>query len=458
MKRKTTNKRACMAILLMALLGKSAVAQQQYSFSAKQSVAYGLKNAVQVKNALLDVLIQEQYNRDVTSAALPQLSLYGGVTDFLVIPTSLLPGEIVGQPAGTYVPVKFGTKYNANAGVSFKQVLFDGQVFVGLQARKASMDLRKKSADITNENITANIYKVYYQLVVAKTQVQLLEANIVRLQKLSHDVTEIYKNGFAEKLDVDKLTVQMANLQTEKVKVLNSITNGYNGLKVLMGMPIKDSLVLTDSLNEEQLTANILTSTEYKYSDRSEFQALELTKELNAFNIKRFKLSRIPILNLEANYAEQAQRSKFDFFKGSRPWFATSYVGVNLSVPLFRGFSLTAKIAQAKLSLQQTQNQLDFLKISIDNDVAAAKNNFATAIASIAYQRQNIQLAELVYNQTKKKYEVGTGSATEINTAQVDLKTAQTNYVSALYDAIIARIDLLKAVGQLNHQGDAGTK
>ena len=92
---------------------------------------------------------------------------------------------------------------------------------------------------------------------------------------------------------------------------------------------------------------------------------------------------------------------------------------------------------------------MEGLQITIDNDVEVAKNNFTTATATMDYQKQNMALAELVYQQTKKKYEIGTGSATEINTAQVDLKTAQTNYISALYDAIIARVDFLKATGKL---------
>ena len=45
--------------------------------------------------------------------------------------------------------------------------------------------------------------------------------------------------------------------------------------------------------------------------------------------------------------------------------------------------------------------------ISIDNDVETAKNNLLTALATMDYQKQNMQLAELVYDQTKKKYEIG---------------------------------------------------
>jgi outer membrane protein TolC len=445
---KTRLRKAKLLGCVLMLVSSFVVAQTRNEFTVKQTVDYGLKNAVQVKNTLLDILVQEQSNREVTSAAYPRINATGAFNDYLNIPTSLLPGEFFGGAPGSFIPVKFGTKYSSSAGVSLNQILFDGQVFVGLQARKTSIDFRKKAAEVTAENIKANIYKVYYQLVVGKTQVELLDANIGRLKKLDHDTREIYKNGFAEKLDIDKLTVQIANLETEKMKVLNNITYGYNGLKVLIGMPFKDSLILTDSLSDDEIKTGVLAASEYKYNERKDFQLLELNSKLNEYNIKRYKLSQIPTLNFNANYSKQAQRSKFDFLKGG-DWFTTSYIGLNLSIPIFNGFSTKAKIAQSKLELQQTQNQIEGLKLTIDNEVESGKNNFNVATATMDNQKKNMVLAELVYEQTKKKYEVGTGSATEINTAQVDLKTAQSNYINSLYDAIIAKVDLLKALGKL---------
>ena len=435
------------AILLLST-GLGVNAQKVNSFSLQQAVDYASKNSVQVKNALLDIAIQKQTNRDITSIALPQVNGNASVTDYLQIPTTLLPGEIVGQPAGTFVPVKFGTKWNTNAGLSLSQLVFDGQVFIALKARNATIDLQTTVAQITEENIKANIYKIYYQLVLSKTQIDLLDANIVRLQKLNHDVTIMYDNGFTERVDIDKLTVQVANLQTEKLKALNMIKNGYAGLKLLMGMPVKDSLILTDSLSDDQIKESALENSQYNYKDRKDYQAAVLTNKLNGLNVRRYKLSELPSVSLVGNYSIQAQRNKFDFF-GRGDWFNTSYIGLQIRVPIFNGFAIKSRIQKAKLELQKTQNQQEALEISIDRDVADAQNNFATAIATMDYQKKNMALAEKVYGQTKKKYEIGTGSSTEINTAQLDLKTAQTNYINALYDAVIAKVDFLKATGKL---------
>lgn len=439
------------SLVLVLMTGISLVHAQtpvKHAFTIQQAVEYAAKNNVQVKNALLTIQSQQQTNREITASALPNINGSAGITDYITIPTSLLPGEIFGQPAGSYIPVRFGTKYNSSATVQLQQLLFDGQVFIALQARATSIQFQTKNKEVTEEVIKTNIHKIYYQLVLSKTQLDLLDANIARLDKLKHDAGELYKNGFAEKLDLDKISVQLANLQTEKTKALNSISIGYLGLKTLMGMPVKDTLVLLDKISDEQVKEDFSDDTAYQYTDRKEFQYLSLGKKLNEFNIKRYQLSYIPTLSLTGLYSKNAQRNKFDIF-GKGDWFSTSYIGLNLSIPIFDGFARSARIKRARIELKQTENQLDNLKLAIDSEVEQAKINFKSALATMTTQKKNMELAEAVYNQTKKKFEVGTGSNTEITAAQTDLVTAQTNYISSLYSAIIAKVDYQKATGKL---------
>ena len=458
--------------LVMVLTGGGmnfAMAQEKHVLSVKQAVEYAKKNSVQVKNILLDVKLQEETNRQVTANAYPKIDGRIGATynpniavqsfpNFIALGTyGVIEAEDIRRGDGSaiktpsdigLIQAQFGTKYVANAGVDLSQLLFDGQVFVGLQARETSMQWVRKNVEVTEELIKANVHKVYYQLVVGKTQIDLLDANIARLLKLQNDTRELYKNGFAEKLDVDKVTVQIANLETEKKKALSQISNGYLGLKLLIGMPVKDELVLTDTLSDSQIKDGMLEASAYNYSDRKEYQYAELGKKLNEYNIKRYKLSQIPTVSLSSSWSKNAQRNKFDFF-GKGDWYTFSNINLNISIPIFHGFTTRSKIDEAKLNLQKTVNQMDYLKLTIDNEVETARTNFKTATESMDYQKQNMKLAEDVYEQTKKKYEAGLGSNTEITAAQTDLKSAQTNYINALYDAIVARIDYLKAIGKL---------
>jgi outer membrane protein TolC len=441
----------------------------KHSFSVQQAVDYALKNNVNVKNALVDVQLQEQVNREITSNAFPHINgsistTYNPAVATQVLPNFISPatyqvlidqgvkdgnGNPIVMPADFgYISARFGTRYNFNAGLSLSQILFDGQVFVGLMARDASIRFSKKNVEVTEELIKANVTKVYYQLVVSKTQVELLDANIALMEKLLHDTKLIYENGFREKLDVDKVSVQLTNLLTEKRRLFNTISNGYYGLKVLMGMPVNDELELTDKITDQSVKENILDAADYSYENRKEFQYAQIGKELNQYNIRRYNLSKIPTVSLNGSYAKSAQRNKWNFL-GNGDWFTISTINLSIAVPIFNGYFTRSKIQQAKLQLQKTENNIEALKLTIDNEVAVAKNNFNSAIAQLDFQKKNMELAETIYNQTKKKYEMGTGSQTEINTAQTDLKAAQTNYINALYDAIIARVDFLKATGKL---------
>ncbi len=211
-------------------------------------------------------------------------------------------------------------------------------------------------------------------------------------------------------------------------------------------MSQKDKLILTDSLSEEELKANILDEA-YNYTDRKEYQQLAILEKLNGFNIRRYTLSKLPTVALSGNYNKSAQRQKFDFFQGN--YFTSSFIGLRMSVPIFDGGARNARIEKAKLELQKTGNTIEQLKLSIDNDVEQARLKMKSALATMEGQKRNILLAEQVYKTTKLKYEQGLGSNQEIYNAQTELKVAQNNYYSSLYDAINAKVDYLKAAGKL---------
>jgi outer membrane protein TolC len=422
----------------------------------------------------LNIDIQKEVNRQVTASALPSINATGTTTYNPRVAVQVFPNFIGAATYGVlaqegvlngsgspitspsdfgYINAAFGTKWLANGGVSLQQILFDGQVFTGLKARGTIINVQQKAADLTEEIIDANIYKIYYQLAASKTQIALLDSNIARLQKLLSDTKIIYQNGFAEQVDVNKATVQLTNLQTEKINVVNSIEAGYLGLKMLIGMPIRDSLVVTEEVDDNKINKAALTDSSYRYEDRKEYQLLQLTKKLRDYNVQRYKLAAIPTLSLNANYSYSSFNNEFVFLKSSNKWFPSSAISLNLNVPIFNGFRRQSQVKQAKLERQQTEIAIDSTEIAIDQQVAQSKLSYATAITSMNYQKSNVELATLVYQQTKKKYEIGTGSQTEINAAQGDLQLAQTNYINALYNAITARVDYLRATGHLEDMG-----
>jgi outer membrane protein TolC len=424
-------------------------AQEVHSLTIEEAIALAKKNSLAVKNAILNLQIQQQSNKAITAGALPDISGTAGSTVFFQTPVTIVPGEFFGGAPGSTLAVSFQPKYTANAGLQLNQAIFDGQVFIGLKARKASIDYYQKAIDLTVESITVNVYKVYYQLVVSKTQMKLINANIERAAKLQRDTRAMYQNGFAEKLDVDKATVQLANLQTTKENTQTNIDNGYLGLKYLIGIPSADSVVLTSNLREEDLKQAVPLDSGYHYEDRPDYRALQVSKQLSDFDIRRYKALYFPTLSLNGAFQKNAYNNTYDFFSKSGNWYSTSYAGLSLKVPIFSGFSKNANLQKARLQASQLDNQIEDLKLNIEYEVRQSRNNFFLAIQTMDNQRENTALAESVYDQTKKKFESGLASNTDLTNAQTDLIEAQTNYVNALYNAVIAKIDYLKAIGKI---------
>jgi len=177
------------AWMFLMALSVGTMAQEKHAFSVQQAIDYGKKNNVQVKNALLGIKLQQQQNREITASAYPQINGSVGATYNPYVATQVLPnfispsvyqvlidqnvkdgsGNPIVMPSDFgNIAAQFGTKYNASAGVDLSQLLFDGQVFIGLKARSTSIAWQTKNAEVTDEAVRTNIYKIYYQLVVGK--------------------------------------------------------------------------------------------------------------------------------------------------------------------------------------------------------------------------------------------------------------------------------------------------
>jgi outer membrane protein TolC len=438
-----------LVLIISATSAFSAESQTIHALSADDAIALVKKNNISVKAAITNLAIQEQTNKEVTALALPKVTGTGAATDYFNIPVTLVPGEFFGGAPGSYLPVQFQQKFITSAGVTLTQTLFDGSVFVGLKARSVALDYYKKAIDLTVEDLSVNVYKVYYQLLVSKTQIALQDSNIARAAKLLHDTRVMNENGFAEKLDVDKAAVQLTNLQTAKQNTATTIVNGFTSLKFLIGIPAADSIILTTQFSEATLTGGVSIDTSYDYKNRNDYQYLEIQKQLNDFDIRRYQAEYYPTLSLNGAYQKNAANNTYDLFTKSGTWFTSSYVGLSLNIPIFEGFAKNARLQKARLTSQLTSAQVENLKLNIGQEVAIARNNFINAINTMNSQKTNMETAESVYTQTKKKFESGLATNTDLSNSQNDLITAQSNYVTALYTAVIAKVDFLKAIGKI---------
>jgi len=461
-----------LSILITTLEG---IAQQAgpaiHHISAQQAVQLALKQRTEILNAQIDVESQVSLNREITGQAYPQVSGNIGVNKNFNIPVTVLPDFISPSVYGVLeaedvrdgngnpikfdgvtntFPAQFGVPWQAQLGISVQQLLFQPDVVVGLQARKAAVQLYENQLKVSEDSVKSNVYNTYFGVLVAEKGLEYTQKSFERLSQLYKEQEELFKNGFIEKLDLEKTRVNLTNVKTTVTRLQNIVKLSYAGLKFALALPQADSLHLTDELTDDLIKDGLLElEADFKYEQRNEIKALQSSEDLLKLQVKRFKWQAYPTVAASWNVATSAQRQKFDFFDRDGRWFYSNVLGINMSIPIIDANQRREKVRQAELSLQKNRNTINQFKQVIDLQTINARTSLQNAIEILNNQQENRDLAEKVFNTTKIKYQQGLGSSFEVLQAETDLQTAYSNYYQALYDAGIARIAFMRAMGKL---------
>ncbi|MFA6247198.1 MAG: TolC family protein [Mucilaginibacter sp.] len=444
---------------------------QAYNFSVQEAVNYAYEHQDSVKNAQLDVKSAEYKVKETTGIGLPQINGTANFQDYLKSPTQLFPdfitpavygvlnkegvkdqnGNVIQVPSTVgYIPTSFYQKYNSNIGATLTQILFDGSYLVGLKASKTYKELSQRNLVRTRIETNVNVTKAYYQVLVSNEQVRLLDANINQLKQQVDQTTAQNKQGFVEKIDVDRITVQYNNLVTTRENTLRLLVLNYQLLKFQMGMPIDTEVKLTDKLTDVMLDANnaaaVALDTAF-YQRRIEYSLGETAVKLNQLDLKRKKSQYLPTLSANANTSAMFQSNNFNqLFNTSYP---STYIGLNLTVPIFNGFQRRNQVKQSEIAVQKSINDLNNLKNGLGLQASQARIKYINGIKSLNNQKQSQALAEEVLRVSKIKYQQGVGSSIEVTQAQTALEDADNKYIQGLYDALVSKVDLDKAYGRI---------
>lgn len=419
---------------------------QTNQFSLQDCIDYAVANNRVLKNAKIDAEIANSKVWETVAAGLPQVNANAQLQHFIEIPTSLIPAQFFGGPPGTYAPVQFGVANNLSLGLDASMIVFDGSYLAGLQASSTYKKLSLRLADRTEVDTRVAVTKAYYNVLLNTERLEMLKANITRLEKLMSDVKAIYENGLSEKIDYDRVQLSYNNLQVDFKKFTELVGLGALGLKMQMGMPLTDSLVLTDKLDKKGLKLSLERIDSVSYEQRPDYNALMMSNKLYKLDYKRAKLSYLPSIIAFASTSRNAMNNDFgDLF--STTAYPTTLVGLKATMPIFGSFKKYQQLKQARLSLTKSDNDLESVKTGIVLEAKMAQINYNSAVLGVEAQQKNMELAKEVLRVTKAKYDQGMGSSLEVVIAEADLKIAETNYIAALSDALSARVDMDKAQG-----------
>jgi outer membrane protein TolC len=440
--------------LFMSLLLVSNLSFSQTSYTLREAVDYAVKNHVNIKNAQIDILNAEARVREIKGLGLPQVSGLVNYTNNLIIPRFFIPARTFDPTAaeGDVVAAEFGVANSGTAGINVNQLVFDGSYLLGLKAADVYVDLPKKILVQTKQQSAENVTKAYYGILVNEERMKILDLNIGRLDSLLRDTRALNGQGFVEKIDVQRLEVQLNNLKIEAKNVERLQELSYANLKFQMGKKSSEAISLTDKLSDVNMSELAPeTELDIKYNNRIEYSILQTQDKLAELDLKNQKVGYYPRVLFSGGYNYTAGRPQF-FDLITKPWFNAANIGFSIQIPIFDGFQRKYKIIQSQNNLQKVKNSYELLESSIDLQAKQGQISLRNAYETLIEQKANMDLAKEIVRVSKIKYKQGVGSNLEVINAEIASKEAQTNYFTTLYNALIAKVDLDRALGKLYNE------
>ncbi|MGN6418307.1 MAG: TolC family protein [Pseudobacter sp.] len=444
------------AWLLLTLVSLTPVLQAQQPsqlpspFTLKNALEFALEHKSNVKKAKLDEENSLHQIAEVRSRALPTISGTGGLTYNPILQLSAVPGDLAGQP-GTTLLIPFGQKWNSSAAISLQQNLFDQSVFTGLKAAKTTQEYYKIMSTLTDEQTIEQVANNYYQVLVQRQKLVVIDSNIATTTRVKEVIDGQYKNGLAKKIDLDRTRVNISNLQAQRQQLLNAVQIQENTLKFYMGMDISTPLDIPAASFETIEPSMQLASAKPDVTKMTDYQLLKKQETLYNFQKEAVKAEYYPTLSLNGNYGYQGLGNKFPIGTGKPAvnWFDYASIGLNLKIPLFNGFATRSRVRQADVDVRKVQEDLKNTELSLNLAYENAKTQISNSIITLNNQKENVELAQEVYDNTRNNYNQGLAPLTDLLDAENSLTTAQNNYSSALLDYRLAEIQLIKAQGNL---------
>ncbi len=438
-----TKKILIFSFLLIAALGFSQQ-QKNYTFSLEEAVTFALDSNYTSINAQRDIAKAIKQKWETTAQGLPQIDGSISYNNNLKQPVTLLPAEITGGEPGTFVPVTFGTKQNANAVATLNQLIFDGSYLVGLKAAKAFLRYSENANEKTRLEVRKGVINAYGSVLLAQELVAIFEKNKTNLEQNLNETRKIYENGLGEEESVEQLEITLLDIETQLNNARRSQAIAKQMFNLALGIDVEAPVALTDGLNQladQNISLSLLDSS-IKIEDNVDYKIAFNLTEQRYFENRLEKSKFLPRLSAFVNYGTSANSDDFSFFSGDQKWYQSSVFGVSLNVPIFSSGMRSSAAQRTKIALDQAKTDLDQTKQQIKLDLTTAQSNYQFAIDNYENSKKNLALAERIEKKNQIKFTEGLSTSFDLRQAQTQLYTAQQQYFQSMLQVINEKANL----------------
>ncbi len=411
---------------------------ESLEFSLDQARAYAVEHSYYTRKAGIDQQMADKRMKEVTAIGLPQINAVGDFSNFIELPTSLIP-DFTDPSSGKVSPVQFGTDYNMGGAINASQLIFNGSYIVGLQAAKAYRAMSEKRLVKSEREIKNDVTTAYGNVIIAVENFETIKSNKEYLEQTLDETKALYESGFAQEQDVDQLTilVQSAEIEYNRADRLRLITENF--LKFQMGVETQKSIALTDSLTYIISYGNdsTIVNQPFDVNQHIDLQIAVNNQELQLLNLKNEKAQFMPSLNAFYQYKQTYQSN--DMSLNGDLWFPSSVWGLQLNVPIFSSFQRTYVKQQAELNWQKSQIDSKMAEEGLMVEFLTKKSEYQFSVDQYKNAKNNMELVQRIVSKETIKYQEGMSSSLNLANAQIQFFQIQGTYVQAIMQMINAR-------------------
>lgn len=438
-------------ILVIGFLSLETRAQNETgSFTLEEAIRFAMENSYVLHNTAQDMVIAQKKVWETITIGLPQVSGSANYNAFLNLPVSLLPGEFFGEPAGTYIPVKFGQDYNSDFGLSVSQIIFDGSYIVGVGSSQIYLNLAKQAHEKTEIDIRDAVSQAYYYVLIGEENKLVMTENLENIKKLYKETVAYFENGFREEQDVDQMRLMVKNAESEIVKAEREIKIAKVVLKYTMGLKMDTEIGLTDNLDKFIIPVVAKNNTfAFDFSQHIDYKLAQTNFQVSEKLLNLEKAAFLPRLSGFYSYSKTSYGNNANLFKSSVSWYPSSLVGFQLTMPIFGSGQKMVKVQQARIEVDKADNQRKFAEVTLQKDYLTAKAEMESALEKFENDKENRKLAEKIREKSKIKFNNGIISSTELSQIETQYLQSYGAYIASTLQVLQTDLKLKKATGNL---------
>ncbi|MDZ4710606.1 MAG: TolC family protein [Saprospiraceae bacterium] len=404
-----------------------------------EAIEYAIQRHPEIRKTQLDEKITNTRIRSILADWYPQLNFDFNFQHNLILPASVIGGNTV----------RFGTNNNSAGQLTATQNIFDRDI---LLARRTSQDVQKLAGQNTSNNkidLAVNVSKAFYDVLLTVQQIKVAESNITRIERSLKDAYNQYSAGIVDKIDYKRATITLNNSLASKKSNEDLLVSKLEWLKALMNYPEKATLqIVFDSLQmENEIVLDTLQLPDYR--SRIEYSQLLTQRSLLVSNLDYNKWAYLPTVSAFGAYNLNFLNNNLgELYSRLYP---NLFLGLRVGLPLYQGGRRKSNISIAEMELQRNELDISNFQIAVRAEYAEALAIYKRNHTSYLTLKENMKLAEEVYDVIQLQYRSGVKTYLEVITSETDLRAAQINYYNAVFQLLASKIDVQKSLGQINY-------